>query len=491
MTTESASELVEVPASMQSWLRKRLVDDAERSCNVATIRTILLLRGVRGRAGQLWLADHITEPKALDALVSGGSSGMHDLLQDLLCKALQETERMAQSTGQTVAEAGKFFQLGHGRHAGQSGLWWLKAVARDIGTLNFEACVAHMAAVFPAFGWLAPLASMPPPIQRCQLLLPAALGVYPVADGRAGKYTAMDAARCVWLMAKLLGKLPGQVTLDCATFSVLRSMQMPTALLAWEWVGVEGHEDFLKFGQAFTRAAQNSFMCRRFPPPEGAPTQVDPTWAEITLHLCEIGTALRDNDVGPKGLTAIVTKAINPEEEELLAHTVCALRDGRLVARPCALVVLVQTLAKHRAAKQVAKHPTTDMPQHAVACALVRYGLSMAPFWWLSGVWLPMFQIIGKVRATLVQQNSALRDLLGKVGSGCGPGQTLEARPLAPQLATPSKDSMPSKSHKHWARGATVIQCPCGVQHRRSNKAAHKRSATHQAWEQQAKRRRK
>ncbi len=186
-----------MPAILQSWLRKRLVDDGERLCNIATIRTILLLRGMRGRAGQWWLDNHICQPKALDALVSGGSSEMRELLQHLLSKAEEEADRMAHSTGQTTAEARKFFQLGQGRHAAQSGLWWLKAAATEMGTLDFEACAAKMAALFPAFGWRAPMESMPPPTLGFQALLVVPLGLYPAAEGRAGKYTAMDTARCV------------------------------------------------------------------------------------------------------------------------------------------------------------------------------------------------------------------------------------------------------------------------------------------------------
>ncbi len=233
-------------------------------------------------------------------------------------------------------------------------------------------------------------------------------------------------------------------------------------------------------------------MCRRIPPPKGAPTQAEPAWPEIALHLYEIGTALRDPVVGSEGLTAAVARAIDAEEEELLTSTVCALRDGHLVARPCALIVLVQTLAKHRADRHVAKHPTTGMPPHAVACALVHYGLSGAPFWWLSGVWLPMYHVIGKVRAALFQQNSAVQDLLGKLGSTCGSGETLEAMAAPLAAGGSSKDMVASKHPKgSWVGGAAVIQCPCGVKHRRSNKSAHTLSAGHQAWEeQQAKRRR-
>lgn len=167
-------------------------------------------------------------------LTSSEADDSQELLQNLV-----EAHRVeAQQRGGDS----KFSQHREGRHAGQSGSWWLEEAATEEGTRSLLACAGRMAEVLPVWGWKPPAAAaggsrgLSSAAERgiaqhaltdagLAALLKAGQGVFPMPGGRtAGTYTSMDLGRLCWTSAVLLN-LTAPVPLGEESFETFMKMQ--------------------------------------------------------------------------------------------------------------------------------------------------------------------------------------------------------------------------------------------------------------------------
>lgn len=150
-------------------------------------------------------AQEMNKPLCRQQLLSGAAEDWQAFLQSLVEAHHMEVECQGGNT--------KFSQHHEGRHAGQSGHWWLEEAATEHGAQALSRCIAHMAVALPVFGWKpsAMVAEGGAP-QHCltdaglAALLRVGLGRFPMPGGKfAGSYTSMDLGRLCWTVAVLMG----------------------------------------------------------------------------------------------------------------------------------------------------------------------------------------------------------------------------------------------------------------------------------------------
>jgi len=183
----------------------------------------------------------LEKPRAWQLLTDGETADLRELVQGLV----EAHEAEAQRRGGDP----KFSQHHEGRHAGQSGCWWLAEAATEEGARLLSTCAGRLAEVLPVFGWKPPAVAAggrpgpssmvdegdpthaPPPTQHrltdsgITALLRAGQAVFPMPGGKAaGEYTSMDLGRLSWTVAVLLG-LTEPVPLGKESFDAFVKMQ--------------------------------------------------------------------------------------------------------------------------------------------------------------------------------------------------------------------------------------------------------------------------
>ena len=189
-------------------------------------------------------------------------------------------------------EAKMFSQHREGRHAGQSGVWWLQAAATPDGAAGLRMCAARLTAILP-LGWLQPARPTALTDAAMSDLLCTCQGIFPFArEATAGDYTAMDLGRLAWMMALLLGKVVA-APLGTLSFNTVMHMQGAATKRAWKQRGIDEHTFQLlewRLRDAVARAATKE----RLPMPSWTPAKSSMVWVQVAVHICEYSQTLVD-----------------------------------------------------------------------------------------------------------------------------------------------------------------------------------------------------
>ena len=140
-----------------SFLRTHLSYAFSNLRSVVGFRAMSLLRGIRGVDGTRWARRILTSPSMSVHLLDTRAACAAPVLQHLvtgLISAHAEEERRLVLHGEAAADsAARFSQHHDGRHAGQSGKWWLESAASADAAKQMAICVAHAQALLPQL-WL-------------------------------------------------------------------------------------------------------------------------------------------------------------------------------------------------------------------------------------------------------------------------------------------------------------------------------------------------
>ncbi len=85
--------VVPIDAPMLSWLRMRLLEDAETGMALATVRAALLLYGVRGVEGRQRLSKELASPELSRLLPSSDPEATKKMLNVIVQRHEQEVAR--------------------------------------------------------------------------------------------------------------------------------------------------------------------------------------------------------------------------------------------------------------------------------------------------------------------------------------------------------------------------------------------------------------
>ncbi len=315
-----------IDAPMLSWVRMRLLEDAEIGMALATVRAALLLCGVRGVEGMRWLSKELVSPEIFPLLTSSLPGTTEKVLHAITRGHEREVVRRGE-TGSPVAEARKFSQHRQGRHAGQSGKWWLDAAATEVGCANFCRSVSAVLVALPVFGWKQPQQPSVMTDQEVADILRAPRGVFPFAREQvAADYTAMDVGRTLFLVGMFLRHVVPR-SLGPSSFEVFSSCQSPNTRKLWADCGIDSHEAFCFLEDQIREAMAAAAVVKLLPMPEKYPAAVMVSWGCVASHICEYKQTCNEEG-GAEKIKQVVNQLPTAAEAKLIAHTTQALADG-------------------------------------------------------------------------------------------------------------------------------------------------------------------
>ena len=489
----------DLPPDLVSLLRTRLMEAGEVTMALSTVNSLALMRGIRGILGVRWLSLELATPESVRLLTSIDPTAMDSLLAAMVAAHAAEVQRRGGSD-----EAKMFSQLREGRHAGQSGGWWLEVVATSDGTASLRMCAARLTAILP-LGWLQPARPTALTDAAMSDLLCTCKGIFPFAhEATAGDYTAMDLGLLAWMMALLLGKVVA-APLGTLSFNTVMHTQGAGTKRAWNLMGINA-DTFQLLERRLRDAVAIAATKEQLPMPSWAPAELSMVWVQVAVHICEYSQTLVD--LGSANVQRALKKPPDAKEVELIMERTTELMNGGSTDGRCHMALVVETLLKARGLKD--KSQPSKLLTEDSSCThinrmvnLVRFGLSPKAMWWLNGNIVEMFMGLQRVRGVVAADNERIASLLLSFDSASACGMCRAAATVAAaddpcsssgsDLGMPQQvisqhggeaavTSMPlqAKTSKHPEWRVGTIKCrACGSMYRRSNRSYHVASQKH------------
>ena len=145
-----------MPLLLTKYLRTHLAYELSNVRSAVGFRTCCLLRGTRGVDGTRWAAQVLQRPPFSVLLQDTRAACAGPVLQQVvrgLLTAHEEEEHRLIFAGEAAESAARFSQHHEGRHAGQSGKFWLEAAESAVSASQMAMCLALVQTLLPQL-WL-------------------------------------------------------------------------------------------------------------------------------------------------------------------------------------------------------------------------------------------------------------------------------------------------------------------------------------------------
>ena len=392
----SSAASVGVDASA-GYLRTHLAYELSNVRSVVGFRTCCLLRGIRGVDGTRWAAQVLQGPPFCDLLADTRAACATPILQQVvrgLHTAHEQEEQRRIFEGEAAVSAARFSQHHEGRHAGQSGKFWLDEVESASSAIQMAFCLALVQTLLPQL-WLGDRAPrVAKPMQDADLMTLVTLFAqrWPFVSTRspatAGDYTAMDFGRLFCIAAVADGVVEPQ-SLSRVAFVAVEALQGRSVQRFHRDVDF-GYVQYAKLHAKLVKDARTHCA----PPEWAVEASTRPLWPGVFVLCCEYSQCVNKFGYARLRSAALAAKNSGVDVGAVVADYVQFGGEGGQCLTACLIEKVLAASAGTKASAASARasdsrkdkkenKTSVDVDKHIdTAAMLASHGFIPKLFWW-------------------------------------------------------------------------------------------------------------